>query len=76
MTQNLSAVFKRAGPSLDLLHLTEWKADAIDINCPTFDDVKIAANIIRTWEMLAGGPWSSELYFRRVDFIKTLVADA
>ncbi|KAI4206284.1 MAG: hypothetical protein LQ346_001180 [Caloplaca aetnensis] len=75
-TQSLPAVCKQKGLTWNSLHLTGWRTDVITICGDVYSRVEDTTERIRSWEKLAGGPWTSNADFRRLSFFKTLVADA
>ena len=58
------------------MYLTGWQEDVVELYGDPFDDVRNAAKVIKSWEKLAGGPWTNGGDSTRVKFTRTLVADA
>ena len=63
------------GPSWSSLYLTGWQEDAVAERGDQLGPYFNVAKVIRSWERLAGGPWTDVADSRRVKFIRTLVAD-
>ncbi|MCJ1264737.1 hypothetical protein MMC22_004612 [Lobaria immixta] len=63
------------GPSWRSLYLTGWQEDVVARYGDQFGPVFHVAKVIRSWERLAGGPWTDVADSRRLKFIRTLVAD-
>lgn len=63
------------GPSWSSLYLTGWQEDVVAMCGDPLREVWNVAKVIRSWERLAGGPWTDVADSRRVKFIRTLVAD-
>lgn len=70
---------EEGGPSWSSLYLTGWQEDVVAMRGDRFGEVWKEGNVakvIRSWERLAGGPWTNDAHSGRVKFIRTLVADA
>ena len=74
--QNVPARIREGKPGYNTVYLAGWQSDVVKHCGDPFDRVENAARTIRSWEKLAGGPWTCDTDSDRFRFIRTLVADA
>ncbi|KAL8848668.1 MAG: hypothetical protein Q9221_006342 [Calogaya cf. arnoldii] len=75
-TQSVPAVSHQERLLWSSLYVSGWNPEVVKSVGQIYSNVKYTAEKIRSWEKLAGGPWTSDADPQRVRFYKTLLADA